>query len=114
MIILLRRDTSKNWFLHNPVLEQKEFVIEKDTNRIKKGDGVLNYYDLPYFLGSFKKINIFNGRLYVPAIIRRGSSIDANDNNILLEEFEPFYETDTDKNKIGDGRTKYKDLKYLQ
>jgi hypothetical protein len=47
--IQLRRDTFANWTAQNPILEQGEPALETDTGRLKFGDGVNNYNDLPYF-----------------------------------------------------------------
>jgi hypothetical protein len=50
--IQLRRDTDTNWSTANPVLLEGELGIEIDAtrNRIKIGDGVTAWNDLPYFL----------------------------------------------------------------
>ena len=50
--IQLRRDTATNWSTSNPVLLEGELGIELDStrNRIKIGDGVKAWNDLPYFL----------------------------------------------------------------
>jgi len=50
--IQLRRDTATNWSTSNPVLLEGELGIELDStrNRIKIGDGVTAWNDLPYFL----------------------------------------------------------------
>jgi len=49
--ILIRRDTTENWTLVNPILGQGEFGIEifQDGNRkIKIGDGITSWMNLPY------------------------------------------------------------------
>ena len=50
---LLRRGTTEAWNRVNPVLKYGEPGFEKDTNRLKIGDGVKNWKTLPYFGGSF-------------------------------------------------------------
>lgn len=47
-IIQVRRDILENWAAANPVLADGEIAWEKDTNKIKIGDGVKNYLDLGY------------------------------------------------------------------
>jgi len=46
-----RGDTKANFENANPVIGERELVIETDTNNFKFGDGVRNYKDLPYALG---------------------------------------------------------------
>ena len=49
--ILIRRDTAANWSnpLKNPLLADGEQGYEKDTGRMKIGDGVRRWNQLPYF-----------------------------------------------------------------
>jgi hypothetical protein len=47
-LIQLRGGDSAHWSLANPVLMSREVGIETDTNRMKIGDGVTNWNDLPY------------------------------------------------------------------
>lgn len=44
----LRRDEAADWAFKNPVLADGEPGLEKDTRRIKYGDGVSPWNDLPY------------------------------------------------------------------
>ena len=46
--IQLRRDTSSNWVLANPVLALGELGLETNTLRIKVGDGLNNWNTLDY------------------------------------------------------------------
>lgn len=46
--IQLRRDTSTNWSLTNPILAAGEPGLEVDTGLIKYGDGTQNWSSLPY------------------------------------------------------------------
>ena len=47
--IVLRHDTAANWTLHNPTLLLGEAGYETDTQRLKFGDGMTAWTDLPYF-----------------------------------------------------------------
>jgi hypothetical protein len=47
--IQIRRDTSINWAVNNPVLLQAEMGYETDTNKAKFGNGVDPWNDLIYF-----------------------------------------------------------------
>lgn len=49
--ILTRNDTAANWSSANPVLGKAEAAYETDTRKLKFGDGVTAYNDLPYFGG---------------------------------------------------------------
>lgn len=44
----IRRDSSANWALHNPVLLEGEIGLEKDTSQFKIGNGVTPWNSLPY------------------------------------------------------------------
>jgi hypothetical protein len=46
--IQLKRDTAANWTLLNPVLKQGEPGFEYDANRMKIGDGLTHWVNLPY------------------------------------------------------------------
>lgn len=43
-----RRDTAKNWYATNGILQDGEIGIETDTNRMKVGDGVTNWNNIVY------------------------------------------------------------------
>lgn len=46
--ILIRRDTFSIWASTNPILLDGEIGYEKDTGRLKVGNGVLPWNQLPY------------------------------------------------------------------
>ena len=46
--IQIRRDTANNWTTVNPILAQGEWGWEYDTLKIKLGDGISNWNNLPY------------------------------------------------------------------
>lgn len=48
--LLLRRSTAASWVTRNPILGEGEPGYEKDTNRMKIGDGYTRWNDLPYFV----------------------------------------------------------------
>lgn len=48
VIIQLRGGTAAQWTSANPILAEREFVLETDTNKSKIGDGVTHWNDLPY------------------------------------------------------------------
>jgi hypothetical protein len=46
--IQLRGDTAANWAVANPILAEREIVLETDTDQFKIGNGVDSYGSLPY------------------------------------------------------------------
>lgn len=46
--IKLRRDTYTNWFDVNPILAEGEPALDTTNNKVKYGDGVTPWKDLPY------------------------------------------------------------------
>lgn len=47
----LRRGLASEWTSVNPILASGEMGLETDTYKVKVGDGVLNWNDLPYGIG---------------------------------------------------------------
>lgn len=47
-ILIPRHDTSSNWGINDPVLENGEYGVEDDTHRVKRGDGKTPWTELPY------------------------------------------------------------------
>ena len=52
--IVSRNDISSNWTRANPILLLGEIGVETDTNKLKVGNGVNNWNDLPYMMGDNK------------------------------------------------------------
>lgn len=46
--IQFRRDTAARWTSINPTLQEGELGIETDTGKIKIGDGIKIWTELPY------------------------------------------------------------------
>lgn len=47
--ILIRRDLAANWIAANPILSDGEIGYEKDTKKMKIGDGITAWNSLAYF-----------------------------------------------------------------
>ena len=45
---ILRGDTGENWTAKNPILAKHEIAYDNTANRVKFGDGVTAWDDLPY------------------------------------------------------------------
>lgn len=56
--IQLRRDTAANWSTNNPTPASGEPCFETDTGKLKIGDGVTAYNNLPYQGGSSAPTNM--------------------------------------------------------
>lgn len=56
--IQLSAGTKLEWENINPILKDREFVVESDTMKAKMGDGVTNYKNLPYANLSLKRIDV--------------------------------------------------------
>ena len=52
--IPIRKGTAEAWQSINPILGDGEPGVEKDTNKIKIGNGILPWNDLPYYIGKFE------------------------------------------------------------
>jgi len=48
VIIQIRGDLSENWIAANPILAEREFAYEMDTQRMKVGDGTTAWNSLGY------------------------------------------------------------------
>ncbi len=47
--LMIRRDLLWLWEQNNPILKKDEPALETDTRRIRIGDGVTHFMDLPYY-----------------------------------------------------------------
>jgi hypothetical protein len=70
--ILLRNDTAERWSHFNPILGKGEIGYENDTNKIKIGNNVDSWNNLPYFGGELKvdekSIQLIDGELSLVGI----------------------------------------------
>jgi hypothetical protein len=46
--VIVRSDSSSNWYAKNPILALGEIALESDTEKIKVGDGIRSWQSLPY------------------------------------------------------------------
>jgi hypothetical protein len=67
--IRLRRDSYQQWYANNPVLGTGEPAVESNSNRVKIGDGVSNWRDLPYLFGNLSGLPVSIGDGYVTSLI---------------------------------------------
>ena len=88
--ILIRRDTTANWISNNPVLALGEIAADMDLHRIKVGNGVSAWTDLPYSDGDI--IDAFTST-------RTDAALSANKGRELYEKVL------TVENKVTNGGT---------
>lgn len=74
--IRLKRGTSSSWSRVNPVLLEGEPGFEKDTNKLKIGNGIAAWNDLPYLNGTFDLQNY------------QGKTIVIKNNKLQLSKFD--------------------------
>ena len=98
--------TSVAFQTEDPVLALGQLAIETNTGYTKIGDGEHKYSELKYFVFKGKG----TGQDFKYPIIT--NSIILNALNPILEENQIAIETDTGKVKLGDGFTRYNDLRY--
>ena len=88
----IRKDTSSNWLSVNPKLKLAEPAYEIDTGKLKIGNGIDFYEDLPYFTGENKEFTV-NGQV--------GELAGPNIYNIIISaENIKYDEVDTIVDKI--------------
>lgn len=88
----IRKDTASNWISVNPKLKLAEPVYEIDTGKLKFGNGVDFYEDLPYFTGENKEFTV-NDQI--------GTLSGANTYNIVITAGDIKYnEVDTIVDKV--------------
>jgi len=70
------RGSAAQWAVENPVLFKGEAGYEEDTQRLKVGDGILNYVDLPYVIGGADGADGAMGRTGPPGFGLPGEDAD--------------------------------------
>jgi len=63
-LIKIVRDTLENWKKNNPILEENEPALETDTRRLRIGDGIHKFMDLPYYEPYKDKLEENDGKYY--------------------------------------------------
>ena len=79
---LIRSDTTEQWLKNNPLLGVGEIVADITTHKIKVGDGVHRFKELPY---QFNELN-----LMIDTIVRLLANIDGS--GTILESVRTTYE----------------------
>jgi len=100
--ILLHRGLAATWARNNPTLAYGEPGFEKDTNRLKIGDGITEWNLLPYLDENLAKF-------------RRDDEENYADNFVPQDKELCFVDTINKglRVKVGDGVTQWEDLPYM-
>ena len=102
-LIQIRRDSSTNWNIVNPIVNSGELVYEQDTQLIKIGDGVTPYNSLSYLSSSASGlVGSINAQVteWSPTLAQLTASYPVGTAQGVLS-----YVTDTNSVRIGNGQT---------
>lgn len=117
-----RRGTVSEWRDLNLVLLEGEIGIEyPDTGigegdiRIKFGDGVKRWNDLPYAVNANEASSIYGGNARSTHVIglKHATTDEWTNVNPILENGEIVYDTSKQSLKVGDGVHRFTDLRYI-
>ena len=116
-----RRSTTAEWEHYNPILLEGEMGIEVPNSgvgtgivKIKFGDGVTRWNDLPYGLDN-KAISIYGGTVEDGHDIwlRSGTTTEWTTTNPVLGIGEIVLDLTKMALKVGDGISRFNQLKYI-
>lgn len=121
-VIKNRRGTLADWSLVDPVLQEGELVVEyPDVGlgngycKFKIGDGERKYSELQYAFDGASAASIIGGNVdtFNLICIRSGSAKEWSNLNPILKLGEIAYDSTNNSLKIGDGKTKWNDLNFI-
>lgn len=98
-----RGGTAALWASRNPVLAFRELGVETDTKKMKVGDGVTHWNDLPYVTGPVDGDN-------VDLQIKRDTETNLAASTTPIPDGTLVYNQTTGRMKIGDGETLWPNL----
>lgn len=119
-----RRGTLALWSSENPLLDEGEFVLEvpdsgigTGISKIKVGDGIHRYNELPYSLDGTSAASITGGGVDVEHCnlisIRSATSTDWLEIDPIIRTNEIVYDRTLNSIKIGDGVSHYSELSFI-
>lgn len=92
-IIQLRRATAATWYNDNAKLYDGEFGLEEDTKKIKVGDGVTLWRDLPYLIKQVDNI-LFDGNTISSTDLNGDIELSPNGSGVVSVAGDIFVEGD--------------------
>jgi len=119
-----RRGTLALWSSENPLLDEGEFVLEvpdsgigTGISKVKVGDGIHRYNELPYSLDGTSATSIDGGSVvsYNTIKLRAGTDTQWREQDPVIRQNEIIYVTDPSINaiKVGDGVKRYSELGFI-
>ena len=120
--IMPRRGTHDEWSLVNPILEYGELVVEcpktgvgTGLSKFKIGDGETAYNDLPYAFDGTSAQSLTGGSVdsFHLLTLRSGTTEEWKVANPVLEKNELIFDITANSFKVGDGKTNWSDLSYI-
>ena len=118
-----RSGTAYEWRTYNPILAEREFAIESPDSgtgtgkiRVKIGDGINHWNDLPYAFDANSASAVDGGNVttYGTIQLRGGSKIAWESANPVLSEREIAFDITTNSFKVGNGVSRWNELKYIK
>lgn len=120
--IRIRRGTLNDWSLSNPILSEGEIGLEypetgpgTGISKIKIGDGVTPYVNLPYSIDGSSAASIIGGNVSEFHLIelRSGTEQEWADLDPIIASNEIVYDRTNNSIKIGDGVKHYSELDFI-
>ena len=117
-----RRGTLFQWSSINPILEEGELAIEfpeagigTGLSKMKLGDGIRKYTELPYALDGATAAKILGGGIseFNLIVLRAGTGEQWKLANPILADGELAYDKTSYSIKIGDGIKAWNELDYI-
>ena len=117
-----RRGTLTDWVAENPILDQGEIALEypnegigSGLSKMKIGDGIRHYSDLPYSLDATSAASIIGGNVSSFNLIelRAGTETEWANIDPIIAENEIVFDRTNNSIKIGDGIHRYSELNYI-
>lgn len=117
-----RRGTLSAWSLEDPILEEGEIAMEvpdsgvgTGISKMKVGDGIHKYTELPYSLDGTSAASIIGGSVtsFNMIQIRSGTNPEWAELDPVIATNEIVYDQTYNSIKIGDGTSRYSELSFI-
>lgn len=115
--LLVRRDSDKKWIRSNVILSKNELAYDTANNKLKIGDGVNYWRDLPYcseWNNQFSPfVKVWVGDYRYDLLIKSESFEKWQEMNPILRKGCISFDLTNNWFKVGDSKTEWKDLSYV-
>lgn len=122
-VIKFKRGSRSEWSQQNPILADGEFVVEYPDegvgtgfSKFKLGDGQTKYNDLPYCLDGAAVTELHGGNASTSSLIQIRADTELNWRALdpIIQNHEYVFTTDKKGFKMGDGKSNWSALPYLE